>query len=117
MSILLIGLNHRTAPVEVREQLAFSREGVATALLLFRNQFPRSEAAILSTCNRVEVLVASDSPSPTAADVVAFCRARMADYKVPREVSFHDDFPRDAAGKLVKRLLREPYWAGRATRV
>jgi long-chain acyl-CoA synthetase len=53
----------------------------------------------------------------TAAAVVAFCRARMADYKVPREVSFHDDFPRDAAGKLVKRLLREPYWAGRTTRV
>ena len=46
MSILLIGLNHRTAPVEVREQLAFSRDGFATALLLFRNQFPASEAAI-----------------------------------------------------------------------
>ena len=53
----------------------------------------------------------------TAADVIAFCRARLADYKVPREVSFHDDFPRDAAGKLVKRLLRDPYWAGRATQV
>jgi ribosomal-protein-alanine N-acetyltransferase len=33
VSILLIGLNHRTAPVEIREQIAFSREGVATALL------------------------------------------------------------------------------------
>ena len=53
----------------------------------------------------------------TADAVIAFCRARLADYKVPREVSFHDDFPRDAAGKLVKRLLRDPYWAGRATRV
>ena len=72
MSILLIGLNHRTAPVEVREQLAFSREGVATALLLFKNQFPQSEAAILSTCNRVEMLVASDSDRPTAADVLSF---------------------------------------------
>ena len=38
----------------------------------------------------------------------------MAGYKVPREVSFHDVFPRDAAGKLLKRQLREPYWAGRA---
>jgi acyl-CoA synthetase (AMP-forming)/AMP-acid ligase II len=53
----------------------------------------------------------------TAADVIAFCRARMADYKVPREVSFHDGLPRDAAGKLVKRILRDPYWAGRATQV
>ena len=37
MSILLIGLNHRTAPVEVREQLAFSREGVAEILILQPN--------------------------------------------------------------------------------
>ena len=72
MSILVIGLNHRTAPVEVREQLAFSRDGVATALLLFRNQFPASEAAILSTCNRVEMIVASDGDKPNAADVISF---------------------------------------------
>src|SRR3954469_13313674 len=70
--ILLIGLNHRTAPVEVREQLAFSREGIATALMLFRNQFPRSEAAIISTCNRVEILVASDDDKPTINDVLSF---------------------------------------------
>jgi fatty-acyl-CoA synthase/long-chain acyl-CoA synthetase len=50
-------------------------------------------------------------------EVMDFCRAHLADYKTPREVSFHHDFPRDTAGKLVKRLLREPHWAGRATRV
>lgn len=72
MSITLVGLNHRTAPVEIREQLAFSREGVATALLLFRNQFPSSEAAIISTCNRVEMIVASPGPRPNANDIVAF---------------------------------------------
>ena len=72
MSILLIGLNHRTAPVEIREQLAFSREGVATALLLFRNQFPTAEAAIISTCNRVEMIIASDSEKPTINDVLSF---------------------------------------------
>lgn len=72
MSILLVGLNHRTAPVEIREQLAFSRDGVATALLLFRNHFPKSEAAILSTCNRVEMIVASDSDRPNLTDVISF---------------------------------------------
>lgn len=72
MSIILIGLNHRTAPVEIREQLAFSRDGVATALLLFRNQFPKSEAAIISTCNRVEMLVACDGDRPSLADVLSF---------------------------------------------
>ena len=51
------------------------------------------------------------------ASVIAFCRRHLADYKAPREVSFHPEFPRDTAGKLVKRVLREPYWAGRTTRV
>jgi len=53
----------------------------------------------------------------TADEVVAFARGHMADYKVPREVSFHTEFPRDPAGKLLKRVLRDPYWAGRAARV
>ena len=72
MSILLVGLSHRTAPVEIREQLAFSRDGSATALMLFRNQFPAAEAAIISTCNRVEILIASDSERPTVQDVLSF---------------------------------------------
>jgi acyl-CoA synthetase (AMP-forming)/AMP-acid ligase II len=55
--------------------------------------------------------------SATERELIDFCRAHLADYKTPREVSFHADFPRDTAGKLVKRLLREPYWAGRTTRV
>jgi len=48
----------------------------------------------------------------TADELRAFARKHLADYKVPREVSFPEDFPRDSAGKLVKRLLRDPYWAG-----
>jgi acyl-CoA synthetase (AMP-forming)/AMP-acid ligase II len=52
-----------------------------------------------------------------AEDLRAFAREHLAGFKVPRSVSFHADFPRDAAGKLVKRVLRDPYWAGRATRI
>jgi len=50
-------------------------------------------------------------------EVLSFCRQHLADYKVPREVSFHAALPRDTAGKLVKRVLREPFWAGRSSRV
>jgi acyl-CoA synthetase (AMP-forming)/AMP-acid ligase II len=50
-------------------------------------------------------------------DVIDFCRQHLAGYKIPREVSFHEVFPRDAAGKLIKRVLRDPYWAHRASRV
>ena len=53
----------------------------------------------------------------TAAEVTEFARTRLADYKVPREVSFRESLPRDAAGKLLKRVLRDPFWAGRDSRV
>jgi acyl-CoA synthetase (AMP-forming)/AMP-acid ligase II len=50
-------------------------------------------------------------------EIVAFARTHLAGYKAPREVSFHGALPRDNAGKLVKRVLREPHWAGRASQV
>ena len=53
----------------------------------------------------------------TADELRAFARRHLADYKVPREVSFPADFPRDTAGKLVKRLLRDPYWVGRGRKI
>jgi acyl-CoA synthetase (AMP-forming)/AMP-acid ligase II len=42
-----------------------------------------------------------------ATDVLAFCRERLANYKVPRLVEFRADLPRNPAGKPLKRLLRE----------
>jgi fatty-acyl-CoA synthase/long-chain acyl-CoA synthetase len=53
----------------------------------------------------------------TADELRAFARRHLADYKIPREVSFPADFPRDTAGKLVKRLLRDPYWVGRDRKI
>ena len=48
----------------------------------------------------------------TADALIAFCGERLAGYKKPRSIDFVDELPRDAAGKLLKRKLREPYWAG-----
>jgi acyl-CoA synthetase (AMP-forming)/AMP-acid ligase II len=42
-----------------------------------------------------------------AEDVLAFCRERLASYKVPRQVVFRADLPRNPAGKALKRVLRE----------
>jgi len=53
----------------------------------------------------------------TADDVIKFARQHVAGYKIPRSISFHPQLPRDSAGKLVKRVLREPYWQGRGTRI
>ena len=49
--------------------------------------------------------------------VRAFLRERLADYKVPRVVTFHVALPREDTGKIFKRKLREPYWAGQARRI
>jgi long-chain acyl-CoA synthetase len=49
--------------------------------------------------------------------VRAFLRERLAGYKVPHVVTFHDALPREDTGKIFKRRLREPYWAGRTRRV
>jgi acyl-CoA synthetase (AMP-forming)/AMP-acid ligase II len=47
----------------------------------------------------------------TADEVIAHCRQHIGGYKVPRKVSFLDELPRNASGKVLKRVLREPYWA------
>lgn len=50
-------------------------------------------------------------PGVTEAAVKAHLAARVARYKVPRIVTFHDALPREDSGKIFKRRLREPYWA------
>jgi fatty-acyl-CoA synthase len=55
--------------------------------------------------------------SVSAADLMAWCRGRLAGYKCPRAVEFITEMPRDPSGKLFKRLLREPYWEDRSSRI
>src|SRR5215213_9698703 len=59
MSIVLVGLNHQSAPVEVRERLAFTDEACAEGLRALVDGQVVSEGLIVSTCNRVEVLAAT----------------------------------------------------------
>ncbi|HEV2295909.1 MAG TPA: glutamyl-tRNA reductase [Tepidisphaeraceae bacterium] len=56
--LLLLGLNHSTAPLAVRERLALNAEQRAAALGAFRAKFEGCEAVLLSTCNRVELYAA-----------------------------------------------------------
>ncbi len=60
MKLLITGVSHKTAPVEIRELLAFSESALPGALAQLKSREGVSEALILSTCNRVEVVVASD---------------------------------------------------------
>jgi acyl-CoA synthetase (AMP-forming)/AMP-acid ligase II len=48
-----------------------------------------------------------DEAHASEADLMAFCGSRLAPYKVPKRVRFTDTLPRNAAGKLLRRKLRE----------
>ncbi|KAA1173336.1 glutamyl-tRNA reductase [Marinobacter salinexigens] len=60
MALVTLGINHRTAPVELRERIAFTPERMSEAFAELRAASGASEAAILSTCNRTELYLAGD---------------------------------------------------------
>jgi len=60
MQLLLVGVSHRTAPIELRERLDFSARGVDRALTALSGSGAHHEATIVSTCNRVELYVGCD---------------------------------------------------------
>jgi fatty-acyl-CoA synthase/long-chain acyl-CoA synthetase len=64
----------------------------------------------------VVVPIAEGPPLP-AEEVMAFAREHLADYKVPRSVSFAGELPHTGSGKVLRRVLREPFWVGHRTRV
>ncbi|MDH3717041.1 MAG: glutamyl-tRNA reductase [Planctomycetota bacterium] len=74
MKVQLVGVSHHTAPIQLRQRLAFRPEQVPSALDGLRDRFPQTEAVLLSTCNRVEVYTAvdEDQASPSHQDVVHF---------------------------------------------
>ena len=70
--IVIIGLNHRTAPLEVRESVAFEQALVTDALRSLRALRSVEEGAVLSTCNRVEIVAATADKDTAFAEVKQF---------------------------------------------
>ena len=58
MKIVVLGLNHKTAPVEIREKLAFDTAQTSSALCELKKRFGQAEFVLISTCNRVELYCA-----------------------------------------------------------
>jgi glutamyl-tRNA reductase len=72
----LLGVNHTTAPLEVREKLAFNNAQREAALRAFKQQFGECEAVLLSTCNRVELYIARPVHGhPRAEEALSFLSA------------------------------------------
>jgi len=71
LRLLVVGLNHRTAPLELRETVAFNPAQTADATRLFLQKYPSAELVILSTCNRVELYMARPVSAEPSLDNVA----------------------------------------------
>lgn len=77
MRILCVGVNHQSAPLELRSRLAFDAAATARALAILRTRFDTAEFVILSTCNRVELYCAAAADAPPEADDLL---AALADF-------------------------------------
>ena len=81
MNLVLLGINHNTAPIEVRERLAIPAARLADATRTLLHQPGIREGLILSTCNRVEIVTLQDEPSATEnnkADLLRFLHEYFA---------------------------------------
>ncbi|MEZ5400241.1 MAG: glutamyl-tRNA reductase [Bryobacteraceae bacterium] len=102
MRLAITGLNHTTAPVEVRERLAFKADLLPRWLEDLNNTPGVAEAMVLSTCNRVEVTLAADDscdPEQTAAGFLARSQQVDESWLRPYLYTFHD---RDAIRHLFR---------------
>jgi len=94
MHLLLLGVSHKTAPVDLRERLDFSSRDLGAAVEALATRPSTAESVVLSTCNRAEIYVASDDPFRAREDVTGF----LSDYHSldpevfrPHLFSHHDE--------------------------
>jgi glutamyl-tRNA reductase len=76
MHLLLVGISHRTAPVELRERVDFQARDLVAALRALSERGSAREAVVVSTCNRAEMYVACEEAEPTRQDLLRF----LSDY-------------------------------------
>jgi glutamyl-tRNA reductase len=112
VKLFVSGVNHKTAPVEVREKLAFAEHAIPDALDRLRNRSGISDAFILSTCNRVEITVTADDDSDPQAAIDSFLvEARGAQvYRYEGREAIHHLFR--VAASLDAMVVGEPQILG-----
>ena len=63
------------------------------------------------------VVVLKPGAAVTGEELIDFCRNAMAPFKAPKSVDFLDELPKSAVGKILRRVIREPYWRGMDRRI
>ncbi len=106
---MIISGGENIYPAEV-ENAIFGHPGVADVAVIGVPDAKWGEAV-------KAVVVRKAGAEPTPAEIIAWSRTRIAAYKTPKSIDFIDALPRNASGKILRRELREPYWAGQARRV
>jgi glutamyl-tRNA reductase len=100
--IILIGINHKTAPVELRECIAFSEDESASALQTLSRKPHIKELLLFSTCNRVEVLVVTENKR----DAIDSTKDYIAEVnKIPRQ-AFEDALYIHEGDEAVRHVFR-----------
>ncbi len=118
MNLLAVGLNHTTAPVDLREQLAFQRAEIPTSLAGLVERASLSEVVLLSTCNRVEVYAVQPQHAQPDRIVDALAELRGLRREVVRSHCFvreHEGAARHifrVAASLESMVLGEPQILG-----
>jgi glutamyl-tRNA reductase len=100
--VILVGLNHRTAHVEIRERIAFPEEGLDHSLQALYNLSTLAEGLILSTCNRVEIYAATADPEKGVEEIKDFLSQQ---HRLPLS-EFEDTLYILQGEELVRHLFR-----------
>ena len=102
MQVILLGVSHRTAPVELRERLDFSSRDLGAAIEALALRPSAAETVVLSTCNRSEIYVASGDPARAREEVTGF----LSEYhRLPESVFTPHLFSHDSEA-AVRHLFR-----------
>ncbi|MHC4151655.1 MAG: hypothetical protein ACYSSP_06075 [Planctomycetota bacterium] len=88
MKIIVVGLNHKSAPVNVRERLAFDSIETLKALRQLKSKFPESEFVLLSTCNRVELYSANRSIGGIDSEAIIKFISEFKNFEIDRFKEF-----------------------------
>jgi long-chain acyl-CoA synthetase len=106
---MIISGGENVYPAEV-ENVLFGHPAVADAAVIGVPD-PRWGEAVKA------VVVLKTGGQATEVELIAYCRERIAHYKAPKSVDFVESLERNPSGKVLKRVLRAPYWAGHERQV
>ncbi|MGE5849010.1 MAG: glutamyl-tRNA reductase [Candidatus Methylomirabilota bacterium] len=103
MEILVVGLSHKTAPIELRERLSVSEQDLPKPLELLGNSPEIAERMLIATCNRVEVYAVAEGPVEKAVEAIT---DRLATHHNLEKSRFEDKLYTHTAAGAVRHVFR-----------